>query len=351
MPGPYRYLLALLLGTIVLDYYLGIWIEQTEEPWKRKALVIVSLCSNLGILVFFKYTDFFTQDVLHLAGEASPSDPAGRHLVPHVPVAVLHDRRLSQAAPRDALGRPVRDVRAVLPAARRRPDRARAGPAAAARGAAGARAREGHARPVPHRRRPVQEDRARRCPGARDRRPRVRGAGAVLGGRGRSRASTATRCRSTSTSRRTPTSRSARRRCSGSTLPENFRTPYRSRQPPGVLAALAHHAVDVAARLPLHHARRQPRRAVADVRQSDHDDAPRRAVARRELGVHRVGRAPRLRARGDALLPACDRRPSARSVVVARRLRRARGVRDRDPRARCSRTPARGGSSSRCGCT
>jgi len=66
MPGPYRYLLALLLATIVLDYYLGLWIQQAEDPWKRKALLIVSLCSNLGILVFFKYTDFFTQDVLGL---------------------------------------------------------------------------------------------------------------------------------------------------------------------------------------------------------------------------------------------------------------------------------------------
>jgi D-alanyl-lipoteichoic acid acyltransferase DltB (MBOAT superfamily) len=66
MPGVYRYLLGVLLATIVLDYYLAIWIEGTEDPWKRKALVVVSLCSNLGILVFFKYTDFFTQDVLHL---------------------------------------------------------------------------------------------------------------------------------------------------------------------------------------------------------------------------------------------------------------------------------------------
>src|SRR5205814_2263398 len=32
---------------------------------KRKALVVVSLCSNLGILVFFKYTDFFTQSVVN----------------------------------------------------------------------------------------------------------------------------------------------------------------------------------------------------------------------------------------------------------------------------------------------
>jgi len=60
---------CLLLGTIVLDYYLGIWIERTEDPWKRKALLIVSLCSNLGILVFFKYTNFFTQDIVNpLAG-------------------------------------------------------------------------------------------------------------------------------------------------------------------------------------------------------------------------------------------------------------------------------------------
>src|SRR5262249_23957810 len=66
MPGPYRYLLALLLGTIVLDYYLGIWIERSESRGRRRALVILSLCSNLGILVFFKYADFFSQDVLHL---------------------------------------------------------------------------------------------------------------------------------------------------------------------------------------------------------------------------------------------------------------------------------------------
>ena len=66
MPGPYRYLLALLLGTIILDYYLAIWIENSESPARRKALLIISLISNLGILGFFKYTNFFTQDVLHL---------------------------------------------------------------------------------------------------------------------------------------------------------------------------------------------------------------------------------------------------------------------------------------------
>ncbi|HEY0191349.1 MAG TPA: MBOAT family O-acyltransferase [Kofleriaceae bacterium] len=66
MPGPYRYLLALLLATIILDYYLGRWIEDSEAPARRKALLVISLCSNLGILVFFKYADFFTHDVLDL---------------------------------------------------------------------------------------------------------------------------------------------------------------------------------------------------------------------------------------------------------------------------------------------
>jgi D-alanyl-lipoteichoic acid acyltransferase DltB (MBOAT superfamily) len=66
MPGPYRYLLGALGATIVLDYYLALWIERTEHRVARKALVIVSLCSNLGILAFFKYTDFLSQDVLHL---------------------------------------------------------------------------------------------------------------------------------------------------------------------------------------------------------------------------------------------------------------------------------------------
>jgi len=78
MPGPYRYLLGLLLGTIILDYYLALWIENTEDPTQRKLLVVVSLVSNLGILFFFKYSDFVTQDVMHLpVGRMNLILPAG----------------------------------------------------------------------------------------------------------------------------------------------------------------------------------------------------------------------------------------------------------------------------------
>ncbi len=69
MPGAYRYLLALLLSTIVLDYYLGIWIERTDDPVRRKLLLALSLVSNLGVLFFFKYFDFFAHDVLQLPGD------------------------------------------------------------------------------------------------------------------------------------------------------------------------------------------------------------------------------------------------------------------------------------------
>ena len=73
-------------------------------------------------------------------------------------------------------------------------------------------------------------------------------------------ASSATRCRSTSTSPATPTWRSASGAMFGFRFPENFRWPYIADTRPGLLAPLAHLAVDLVPRLPLRAARRQPRR-------------------------------------------------------------------------------------------
>ena len=70
--GAYKYLLALIVFTIVLDYYLALAIEASASPARKKLMLVVSLVSNLGILSVFKYTDFFTQDVLHL-----PVEPLG----------------------------------------------------------------------------------------------------------------------------------------------------------------------------------------------------------------------------------------------------------------------------------
>ena len=60
-----------------------------------------------------------------------------------------------------------------------------------------------------------------------------------------------------------------------------------------ILAALAHLAVHLAARLPLHPAGRQPEGAAAHLRQSDDGDGARRALARRLLEFRDLGRHPR----------------------------------------------------------
>ena len=79
----------------------------------------------------------------------------------------------------------------------------------------------------------------------------------------------------------------------GFRFPQNFDSPYAAVVAAGLLASLAHDAVAVAARLPVHPARRQPRRPTPHVPQPDADDADRRPVARRRLDVRRLGRDPR----------------------------------------------------------
>ncbi|MCE6990879.1 MBOAT family protein [Dyadobacter sp. CY323] len=50
--------ILILFGTIIIDYYAGIWIEKSENQRRKKLLLIISLISNIGILAFFKYYDF-----------------------------------------------------------------------------------------------------------------------------------------------------------------------------------------------------------------------------------------------------------------------------------------------------
>ncbi|HEX9957029.1 MAG TPA: MBOAT family O-acyltransferase [Fibrella sp.] len=66
----------ILFLTIVIDYIAGIWLENTPVGPRRKWLLIISLISNIGILAFFKYLGFFTENIawlfdhLHLPGAA-----------------------------------------------------------------------------------------------------------------------------------------------------------------------------------------------------------------------------------------------------------------------------------------
>ena len=55
------YILILIL-TIVIDYFAGIWIAKTEDKKKRKRLLLLSIVANVGVLVVFKYYNFLVDN-------------------------------------------------------------------------------------------------------------------------------------------------------------------------------------------------------------------------------------------------------------------------------------------------
>src|SRR6476660_8776204 len=53
----------LILFTSLVDYFVGIGLGRIEDQGKRRALLVVSILANLGVLVYFKYTNFFLGNV------------------------------------------------------------------------------------------------------------------------------------------------------------------------------------------------------------------------------------------------------------------------------------------------
>ena len=54
---------SLLIFSTVMDYYVGLGIEDAKTDRRRKQWVLASLLVNLGVLAFFKYYGFFDQNV------------------------------------------------------------------------------------------------------------------------------------------------------------------------------------------------------------------------------------------------------------------------------------------------
>ncbi len=53
----------LLIASIVLDFYLGNKIYQSSEKRKKKWFLSISIILNLGLLAYFKYANFFVENV------------------------------------------------------------------------------------------------------------------------------------------------------------------------------------------------------------------------------------------------------------------------------------------------
>jgi alginate O-acetyltransferase complex protein AlgI len=56
--------LGLLFGTTLNDYLVGLGLERTEDPRRRRALILLSIGVNLGVLGFFKYYNFFVSSLI-----------------------------------------------------------------------------------------------------------------------------------------------------------------------------------------------------------------------------------------------------------------------------------------------
>ena len=72
------YILILFL-TIVVDYFAGIWLERVQGE-RKKWYLIASIITNVGILGFFKYYNFFIDNINAIGGFLNPG---------HIPVSYL----------------------------------------------------------------------------------------------------------------------------------------------------------------------------------------------------------------------------------------------------------------------
>lgn len=59
--------ILILFTTIIIDYFAGIWIEDTDDPRKKRLYLLMSIVSVCGILFIFKYFNFFNQNIIALA--------------------------------------------------------------------------------------------------------------------------------------------------------------------------------------------------------------------------------------------------------------------------------------------
>jgi D-alanyl-lipoteichoic acid acyltransferase DltB (MBOAT superfamily) len=58
----------ILILSTVIDYALGLWLYAAKTPWKRRLLLVLSLIANLGILGYFKYTNFLLEIIAGIQG-------------------------------------------------------------------------------------------------------------------------------------------------------------------------------------------------------------------------------------------------------------------------------------------
>ena len=83
MAWNYKYIVLIVISTTI-DYFAGINIYTSKNPRTRKALLLISLVANLGLLFFFKYFNFFGDSLNYLFDKINIfyNVPAYHYLLP-----------------------------------------------------------------------------------------------------------------------------------------------------------------------------------------------------------------------------------------------------------------------------
>lgn len=66
--------ILLMLFSICMDYFLGLWLERVKEkPGGAKKVLALAVVLNVALLGFFKYADFFVENINALTGLSIPA--------------------------------------------------------------------------------------------------------------------------------------------------------------------------------------------------------------------------------------------------------------------------------------
>jgi len=81
------WLITLIVFSASVDYSVALVLERVQTTWKRRALLILSICTNLGLLAFFKYVNFFL-DTLYTAQGMFGLAPSGAFVDVVLPLGI-----------------------------------------------------------------------------------------------------------------------------------------------------------------------------------------------------------------------------------------------------------------------
>ncbi len=66
--GWHTWYLLLIIGSTLVDYFVGLQLGKTADPVKRKILLWISIGVNISVLCFFKYYDFGVENLVLMLG-------------------------------------------------------------------------------------------------------------------------------------------------------------------------------------------------------------------------------------------------------------------------------------------